>query len=136
MRGVHLHRGQDGHIEVPVPVAGPAHRHDAQPRTPVLVTVSSCAQKKVFQYDPLVTPESILRAAEQVERLQLKQQKLCFEEHVGVLVLEEVGVPVLPPHNPLMSLHSLLDSGVEVNGLFVHLPSSGSSTTGIRTTMR
>ena len=124
MRGVHLHRGQDGHIEVPVLVAGPAHRHDAQSRTPVLGTVSSRAQK-VFQYVLLVTPESILRAAEQVERLQLKHQKLSFEEHVGVLVLEEVGVTVLSPHNPLMSLHSLLDSGVQVNGLFVHLPSSG-----------
>ena len=30
-----LHRGQAGHIEVPVPVAGPAHRHDAQSRPPV-----------------------------------------------------------------------------------------------------
>ena len=36
--------------------------------------------KKVFQCDPLVTPESILRAAEQVGRLQLKQQKLSFED--------------------------------------------------------
>ena len=77
--------------------------------------------KKVFQCDPLVTPESILRAAEQVGRLQLKQQKLSFEEHVGVLVLEEVGVTALSPHNPLMSLHSLLDRGVEVDGQFVHL---------------
>ena len=64
--------------------------------------------KKVFQCDPLVTPESILHAAEQVERLQLKQQKLSFKEHVGVLVLEEVGVTVLSPHNPLRSLHSFL----------------------------
>ena len=63
--------------------------------------------KKVFQCDPLVTPESILRAAEQVGRLQLKQ-KLSFEEHVGVLALEEVGVTALSPHNPLMSLHCLL----------------------------
>ena len=42
-----LHRGQAGHIEVPVPVAGPAHRHDAQSRTPVLVTVFRRAQKGV-----------------------------------------------------------------------------------------
>ena len=61
------------------------------------------------------------------------QQKLSFEEHVSVLVLEEVGVTVFSPHNPLMSLHSLLDRGVEVDGLFVHLPSSGRSITGIRT---
>ena len=43
------------------------------------------------------------------------------QEHVGVLVLEEVGVTALSPHNPLMSLHSLLDRGVEVDGQFVHL---------------
>ena len=111
MRGVHLHRGQDGHIEILVPVAGPAHKHDAQSRTPVLGTVSSRAQKKMFQYDPLATPDSILRAA---------------------VVLEEAGVTVLSPHNQLVSLHSLLDSGVEVNGLFVYLTSSGSSTKGIK----
>ena len=77
--------------------------------------------KKVFQCDPLVTPESIPRAAEQVIRLQLKQQKLSIGEHVGVLVLEEVGVTAPSPHNPLMSLHFLLDRDVEMDGKFVHL---------------
>ena len=38
-----------------------------------------------------------------------------------VLVLEEVGVTTLSPHNPLMSLHSILDRGIEVDGQFVHL---------------
>ena len=38
-----------------------------------------------------------------------------------MLVLEEVGVTALSPHNPLMSLHSLLDRGIEVDGQFVHL---------------
>ena len=77
--------------------------------------------KKVFQCDPLVTPESIPRAAKQVIRLQLKQQKLSFEQHVGVIVLKKVGVTALSPNNPLMSLHSLLDRGVEVDGQFLHL---------------
>ena len=84
---------------------------------PVLVTVSRRAQK-VFQCDPLVTPESILHAAEQVERLQLKQQKLSFEEHVGVLVLEEVGVTVLSPAQPIEVSTFFLDCGVEVGWSF------------------
>ena len=62
-----------------------------------------------------------MRAEEQVRWLQLKQQKLSFEGYVGVLVLEEVGVMALSPHNPLISLHSLLDRGGEVDGQFVHL---------------
>eukprot|EP00927_Polykrikos_kofoidii_P014152 TRINITY_DN16176_c0_g1_i2.p1 TRINITY_DN16176_c0_g1~~TRINITY_DN16176_c0_g1_i2.p1 ORF type:complete len:3105 (-),score=492.61 TRINITY_DN16176_c0_g1_i2:105-9254(-) len=77
--------------------------------------------KKVFQCDPLVTPGAILQAAEQIGRLQLKQKRHSTEEHVGVLVLEEVGVTALSPHNPLMSLHSLIDHGVEVDGQFVNI---------------
>ena len=42
-----------------------------------------------------------------------------------VLVLEEVGVTALSPHIPLMSLHSLLDRGIEVDGQFVHLCITG-----------
>ena len=40
---------------------------------------------------------------------------------MNVLVLEEVGVTALSPHNSLMSLHSLLDCEIEVDGQFVHL---------------
>ena len=40
---------------------------------------------------------------------------------MGVLVLKKVGVTALSPNNPLMSLHSLLDRGVEMDGQFLHL---------------
>ena len=90
------------------------HKHPFWRQFPVV-------HQKVVQCDPLVTPESVLRAAEQVGWLQLKQQKLSFKEHVAVLVLDEIGVTALSPHNPLMSLHFLLDRGVEVDGQFVHL---------------
>ena len=50
----------------------------------------------------------------QVRWLQLKQQKLSFQKHGGVLVLL--------PHNSLMSLHSPLDRAsntvIKVDGRF------------------
>ena len=65
-----------------VPVAGPAHRHDAQSQTPVLETVSRRAKKKVFQCDPLVTPESIragqTAAAEAAEAFFFRNTWACL----------------------------------------------------------
>ena len=78
-----LHRGQNEHIEVPVPDARPAQRHDAQAQTPFLRTVSR-RKKKVFQRNPLVTPENILRAAKQVD-----------DQFYGLVKFSQANYPVL-----------------------------------------
>ena len=115
--------GKPEHIEVPVPVAGPAHRHDAQAQTPVLGTVSRRAQKGVPMRSVGHAPKTSCARQSRSDGCSRSSRSffLFFEKHVGVLVLEEVGVTALSPHNPLMSLHSLLNRGVEVDGQFVHL---------------
>ena len=65
--------------------------------------------KKVFQCDPSVTPESI------------RAGQTAAAEAVEAFFSGTLGVPVLSPHNSMMSLHSLLDREIEVNGRFVHL---------------
>ncbi|CEM05731.1 unnamed protein product [Vitrella brassicaformis CCMP3155] len=76
--------------------------------------------KKTVQCSPLTTPHAILQAANHAAKVQLRELQ-SDSEHTAVLVLEEIGETVLSPHNPLMTLHGLIDHGVNVDGKSVKI---------------
>ena len=87
----------------PTPPGCGHHRNDAIRRNMFALFVSMCIRTATFIVGKPNTssPCSCHWTCSQVRWLQLKQQKLSFQKHGGVLVLL--------PQNSLMSLHSPLD---------------------------
>eukprot|EP01035_Chromulina_nebulosa_P020147 gene20147-26157_t len=68
--------------------------------------------KFVVQCSPDTTAEHVNSQARRAAIAQYKQSQLLKERHQVVLVLEEVGATIGSRHNPLMSLHQLIDHGI------------------------
>eukprot|EP01105_Mastigella_eilhardi_P007620 TRINITY_DN1911_c0_g3_i2.p1 TRINITY_DN1911_c0_g3~~TRINITY_DN1911_c0_g3_i2.p1 ORF type:complete len:3679 (-),score=783.02 TRINITY_DN1911_c0_g3_i2:52-10641(-) len=85
-------------------------------------------QKHVVQCSPYTTAHHVHSNARRAALAQLTANKIhTATRRVVVLVLEEVGATLGSIHNPLMSLHSMIDHGIEVDGRRVRLPIIGVS---------
>ena len=71
-------------------------------------------QKHVVQCSPDTTAHHIAANAQRAALSQLTASRLQMESRQCVIVLEEVGATIGSPHNPLMSLHSMIDHGIEI----------------------
>jgi len=70
-------------------------------------------QKHVVQCSPYTTAHHIHQNARKaVLAHQAAQQVQGTRERINVIVLEEVGATIGSAHNPLMSLHSMIDHGI------------------------
>uniref|UniRef100_A0A0G4HDA5 Uncharacterized protein n=1 Tax=Chromera velia CCMP2878 TaxID=1169474 RepID=A0A0G4HDA5_9ALVE len=69
-----------------------------------------------------MTSQALLRRAQKAASLYHQSMIQGELDHKVILVLEEIGVTVFSPHNPLMLLHAFVDHGVEVEGKLIKLP--------------
>jgi hypothetical protein len=86
-------------------------------------------QKHVIQCSPYTTAHHVHSNAKRAAMAQIAASKIQHStvRRINVIVLEEVGATIGSVHNPLMSLHSMIDHGIEVNGQFIRLPIIGVS---------
>ncbi|KAH3762020.1 E3 ubiquitin-protein ligase RNF213 [Pelomyxa schiedti] len=85
-------------------------------------------QKHVIQCSPYTTAHHVHSNARRAALAQNAANKIALRgRRIVVLVLEEVGATIGSIHNPLMSLHSMIDHGINVDGKAVRLPIIGVS---------
>ena len=87
-------------------------------------------QKHVIQCSPYTTAHHVHSNALKAARAQIaakKLQNLNNIKRINVLVLEEVGATINSIHNPLMSLHGMIDHGIEVDNELIKIPIIGIS---------
>ena len=71
-------------------------------------------QKHVVQCSPDTTAHHIAANAKRAALSQLGAERLGIQARQCIIVLEEVGATIGSRHNPLMSLHSMIDHGVTI----------------------
>eukprot|EP01125_Pyxidicula_operculata_P010465 TRINITY_DN343_c0_g3_i1.p1 TRINITY_DN343_c0_g3~~TRINITY_DN343_c0_g3_i1.p1 ORF type:complete len:4704 (-),score=480.58 TRINITY_DN343_c0_g3_i1:101-14212(-) len=85
-------------------------------------------QKHVIQCSPYTTAHHVHINARNAARAQISADNLQnTTKRINVIVLEEVGATIGSQHNPLMSLHSMIDYGIEIDGKKIRLPIIGVS---------
>lgn len=86
-------------------------------------------QKHVIQCSPYTTAHHVHSNARRAAMAQIAAEKIVHAKfrRINVIVLEEVGATIGSVHNPLMSLHSMIDHGIEIDGKRVRLPIIGVS---------
>lgn len=87
----------------------------AAPHRTILTALGLVIQKHVVQCSPYTTSFHVNSQARLAALSQIKNTRLHADmKHRSVLVLEEVGATIGSQHNPLMSLHGLIDHGMRV----------------------
>eukprot|EP01133_Synstelium_polycarpum_P014536 gene14536-17171_t len=86
-------------------------------------------QSHVIQCSPHTTAHHIRTNALRAARAQIAADKIQNDttKRINIIVLEEVGATIGSEHNPLMSLHDMIDNGIEVDGRYIKLPIIGVS---------